>query len=65
MRQDGLPSESLATWCHGMADCVACGHSWVAVWPLGAEALECEVCGSFDTDRTAGQPVDKSGSGGA
>lgn len=40
-------------WCSGMAECFCCEHTWIAVWPLGAEALECPECGSVDTDRTA------------
>lgn len=39
-------------WLHGWAECLACGHKWIAVWPLGAEALECSNCHSLDTDRT-------------
>jgi hypothetical protein len=40
-------------WCAGQAECIACGHEWVAAWPLGADALECPDCGSTDTDRIA------------
>lgn len=40
-------------FCAGQAECLACGREWVAVWPLGADALECPSCGSTDTDRTA------------
>lgn len=39
-------------YCAGPAECLACGREWVAVWPLGADALECPTCGSTDTDRT-------------
>jgi hypothetical protein len=42
---DGLPHA------HGPAACDDCGHRWVAVWPLGAEALECPKCHSTNTDR--------------
>lgn len=38
-------------WLHGRAECGACGHQWVAVWPLGADLLECPKCGSDSTDR--------------
>jgi DnaJ-class molecular chaperone len=38
---------------HGFAQCDACGHRWAAVWPLGADALECPQCRSTDTDRDA------------
>lgn len=38
-------------WCHGLAQCLQCGHEWVAVWPLAAEPLECPQCGSSDTVR--------------
>ena len=40
-------------WCHGKAECLQCGHEWVAVWPLGADELECPACGSADTVREA------------
>lgn len=37
--------------CAGQAECLTCGRHWVAVWPLGAEPLECPSCGSTDTIR--------------
>ncbi len=40
-------------WCHGLAECLDCNHCWVAVWPLGADALECPKCSSSNTDRDA------------
>lgn len=40
-------------YCVGKAECIKCGRKWVAVWPLGADALECPSCGSTDTDREA------------
>lgn len=44
---------SYEQWCHGGVDCIRCDRHWISVWPLGAAALECPYCGSFDTDRTA------------
>lgn len=38
-------------YCAGQAECLKCGHEWVAVWPLGAEPLRCPKCGSDDTVR--------------
>lgn len=38
-------------WCTGKAECLTCGHVWQAVWPLGADALECPGCGGSDTVR--------------
>ena len=29
----------------GNAQCVGCGHRWVAVCPVGAVELECPACG--------------------
>lgn len=37
--------------CAGRASCESCGHGWIAVWPAGADNLECPMCGSTDTDR--------------
>ena len=31
-------------------------EEWVAVWPLGAESLQCPACQSFDTDREQSEP---------
>ena len=31
----------------GEAKCVACGHEWVAVCPVGVSFLECPKCGVF------------------
>lgn len=44
----------------GMAICVLCESHWVAVVPVGAQALECPTCGSnsrvwFFPDATAAQ----------
>jgi len=49
-------SEELVPWCYGAAECLACHHEWVAVWPLGAESLGCPACGSTDTDREQADP---------
>lgn len=38
-------------WCTGNAECLTCGHEWLAVWPLGANDLECPNCGESDTVR--------------
>lgn len=38
-------------WCQGTAECWACGKKWRAVWPMGADNLECPACWSTDTDR--------------
>ncbi len=46
-------SEVLVPYLHGHAECLNCDHKWIAVWPLGADALECPQCGSADTDREA------------
>jgi len=43
-----------AQWCAGSAECLRCGCEWVAVWPLGADSLECPDCGETDTVREAG-----------
>ena len=47
-------SEELGPWCNGAAWCLECRHEWVAVWPLGAESLECPACGSTDTRKSIG-----------
>lgn len=39
---------------HGTASCNQCEHQWVAVWPLGADDLECPRCESTDTEREEG-----------
>ena len=44
-------SELLAVWQHGSAECFDCDHRWVAVWPAGADALECPECHGTNTDR--------------
>ncbi|MCL2874753.1 MAG: hydrogenase maturation nickel metallochaperone HypA [Betaproteobacteria bacterium] len=44
-------------WCSGTAECFECDYEWIAVWPLGADALECPECGSDDTDRTRRKTV--------
>ena len=38
-------------WANGAAECLSCGWQWVAVWPIGADPLECKQCGSVDTTR--------------
>jgi len=48
-------------WCKGAAWCLDCHHEWVAVWPLGAESLECPACGSTDTDREQAVPHKRKG----
>lgn len=35
----------------GPAQCLTCAADWMAVWPLGAEPLECPECGGNDTVR--------------
>jgi Zn finger protein HypA/HybF involved in hydrogenase expression len=49
-----MTDETALPWCHGMAECFDCDHAWTAVWPLGANALECPRCGSTNTDRDPG-----------
>lgn len=29
----------------GPAECVHCGHAWMAVAPVGTEVLDCPACG--------------------
>lgn len=54
-------------WCKGQAQCIQCGHEWIAAWPLAADPLECPECGSDDTyrerkvDRGAVPPARHSG----
>jgi len=38
-------------WTTAPAQCLSCGHKWVAVYPLGADDLECPKCNSTDTVR--------------
>lgn len=45
MKQEELPHV------HGCAECLTCEKQWYAVWPLGADALECPRCGGVDTVR--------------
>jgi hypothetical protein len=49
-------TEELGPWCNGEAWCLECHNEWVAIWPLGAESLECPDCGSTDTDRVQETP---------
>jgi hypothetical protein len=42
----------IESFCHGTAECLECNHKWYAVWPLGANALECPKCNGVETDRT-------------
>lgn len=37
--------------CAGKAECLDCKRAWVAVWPLGADNLECPNCHSTNTGR--------------
>ena len=48
-----MPADDHGPWCAGMAECLDCGRTWTAVWPLGADALECPSCSSDNTDRDA------------
>jgi Zn finger protein HypA/HybF involved in hydrogenase expression len=48
-----VSNEDVTQHAHGPAQCDDCGHKWVAVWPLGAEALECPKCHGTNTDRDA------------
>lgn len=38
-------------WCAGYAECLSCGHEWIAVWPLNGDDLKCPECESIDTIR--------------
>jgi predicted RNA-binding Zn-ribbon protein involved in translation (DUF1610 family) len=38
-------------WVTSHAECLTCGHIWIAVHPLNADDLECPQCGSTDTVR--------------
>jgi hypothetical protein len=58
-RAGGDAANVLHTYTHGTAVCDDCGHTWVAVWPLGADELECPKCHSTNTDRTAETNVDR------
>lgn len=51
-----LEALEIGPWTQGSAWCLNCPHEWIAVWPLGAESLECPVCGSTDTDREQEEP---------
>lgn len=31
----------------GEAKCLACGHAWVAIAPIGETCLECPECGTY------------------
>lgn len=48
-----MQDDELGPWCAGPAECLDCAHTWTAVWPLGAAALECPACQSDNTDRDA------------
>lgn len=43
--------DNVLPWLHGLCECLACGDSWVGVWPLGADDLVCPRCNSKDTVR--------------
>jgi hypothetical protein len=49
----GLSEGLGAPWMAGLAECNDCDNQWSAVWPLGADALECQRCGSTNTDRNS------------
>lgn len=51
--------DEIGPWCDGESWCLNCHHEWVAVWPLGAESLECPACGSMDTDRNQAEPHER------
>ena len=51
--------DEIGPWCDGTSWCLNCHHEWVAVWPLGAESLECPACGSTDTDRDQAEPHER------
>lgn len=52
-----MEAADVGLWSHGPAECFDCCHTWVAVWPLGSEALECPKCHGQNTDRDqAGEP---------
>ena len=36
---------------HGCACCLDCDKRWYAVWPLGADDLECPRCHGTNTER--------------
>lgn len=38
-------------WSFSLAECLACGHTWIGVHPLDCPPLECPACGSKDTVR--------------
>lgn len=47
-------------WVHGIVECLnlECLHRCVAVWPLGADNLECPHCHGTDTVREAASHTD-------
>lgn len=48
-----MSPEDIQQWAHGAVSCNDCGHRWIGVWKLGADALECPNCHSTDTERDA------------
>lgn len=48
---NGPENLSEAPHTYGPAKCQQCGHQWTAVWPLGADSLECSQCHGTDTER--------------
>ncbi len=48
-----VTSDDLPIWLRGEATCNSCGKHWTAVWPAGADNLECPACESDDTEREA------------
>ena len=50
--------EDKGSWLYGIAQCFDCGYEWVAVWPLGADRLQCYHCHGFNTQRQADPDVD-------
>ena len=54
-------TENLDQYLTGSAECLDCEKHWYAVWPPGAEALECPRCGGTNTDREIIDNRDASG----
>jgi len=41
----------IESWLVSDAQCLQCGHKWVAVHPIACDDFECPECGSRDTVR--------------
>lgn len=39
----------VGVWFTARVECSICTRAWVAVWPEGAERLECPGCGYMNT----------------